>query len=76
LAYQPPANSNFLSGQTSHQQPVSNTFLLEQISTSHQPNEHACIVFAPVLALVVVFFHFGTPWYFNVSSDSRREEEK
>jgi hypothetical protein len=34
LAYQPPTNSNFLSEQT-------NTFLSEQISTSHQPNEQA-----------------------------------
>jgi hypothetical protein len=37
LAYQPPANSTFLSQQISHQQPVSSTFLLEQTSTSHQP---------------------------------------
>jgi hypothetical protein len=37
LAYQPPANSTFLSEQTSHQQPVSSTFLSEQTSTSHQP---------------------------------------
>jgi hypothetical protein len=36
LAYQPPANSTFLSEQTSHQQPASSTFLSEQISTSHQ----------------------------------------
>jgi hypothetical protein len=43
LAYQPPANSTFLSEQTSHQQPASNTFLSEQTSTStsHQPNEQA-----------------------------------
>jgi hypothetical protein len=41
LAYQPPANSTFLSEQTSHQQSVSSTFLSEQISTSHQPNEQA-----------------------------------
>jgi competence CoiA-like predicted nuclease len=42
-AYQPPANSTFLSEQTSHQQSASSTFLLEQISTSHQhqPNEQA-----------------------------------
>jgi hypothetical protein len=33
LAYQPE--------QTSHQQPASSTFLSEQISTSHQPNEQA-----------------------------------
>jgi hypothetical protein len=39
LAYQPPANSTFLSEQTSHQQPASSTFLSEQTSTSHQPNE-------------------------------------
>jgi hypothetical protein len=37
LAYQPPANSTFLSEQTSHQQLASRTFLSEQISTSHQP---------------------------------------
>jgi hypothetical protein len=37
LAYQLPANSTFLSEQTSHQQPANNTFLSEQISTSHQP---------------------------------------
>jgi hypothetical protein len=37
LAYQPPANSTFLSEQTSHQQPASSTFLSEQTSTSHQP---------------------------------------
>jgi hypothetical protein len=37
LAYQPPANSTFLSEQISHQQPVNSTFLSEQISTSHQP---------------------------------------
>jgi plasmid rolling circle replication initiator protein Rep len=41
LAYQPPANSTFLSEQTSHQQSASSTFLSEQISTSHQPNEQA-----------------------------------
>jgi hypothetical protein len=37
LAYQPPANSTFLSEQTSHQQPASSTFLSEQTSTRHQP---------------------------------------
>jgi hypothetical protein len=37
LAYQPPAT--FVSEQTSHQQPVSSTFLSEQTSTSHQPTE-------------------------------------
>jgi hypothetical protein len=36
-AYQPPASSIFLSQQTSHQQSDNNTFLSEQISTSHQP---------------------------------------
>jgi hypothetical protein len=36
-AYQPPASSTFLSGQTSHQQSAISTFLSEQISTSHQP---------------------------------------
>jgi hypothetical protein len=37
LVYQPPANSTFLSEQTSHQPPASSTFLSEQTSTSHQP---------------------------------------
>jgi hypothetical protein len=37
LAYQPPANSTFLSEQTSHQQPASSTLISEQTSTSHQP---------------------------------------
>jgi hypothetical protein len=37
LAYQPPANSTFLSEQISHQQPASSTFLSEQTSTNHQP---------------------------------------
>jgi hypothetical protein len=37
LAYQPLANSTFLSEGISHHQPVSSTFLSEQISTSHQP---------------------------------------
>jgi hypothetical protein len=37
LAYQPSANSTFLSEQTSHQQPASSTSLSEQTSTSHQP---------------------------------------
>jgi hypothetical protein len=41
LAYQPPANSTFLSEQTSHQQPDSSAFLSAQTSTSHQPNEQA-----------------------------------
>jgi hypothetical protein len=40
-AYQPPANSTFLSEQTSHQRSVGGTFLSKQISTSHQPNEQA-----------------------------------
>jgi hypothetical protein len=37
LAYQQPANSTFLSEQTSHQQSANSIFLSEQISTSHQP---------------------------------------
>jgi hypothetical protein len=37
LANRPPANSTFLSQQTSHQQSANITFLSEQISTSHQP---------------------------------------
>jgi hypothetical protein len=36
LAYQPPANTIFLSKRISHQQPTSRTFLLEQISIGHQ----------------------------------------
>jgi hypothetical protein len=35
LAYQPPANSTFLSEQTSHQQPASSTFLR---TNKHQPS--------------------------------------
>jgi hypothetical protein len=41
LPYQPPANSTFLSKQTSHQQPASNTFLSELTSISHRPIEQA-----------------------------------
>jgi hypothetical protein len=37
LAYQPPANSTFLSEQINHQQPASSTLLSQQTSTSHQP---------------------------------------
>jgi hypothetical protein len=37
LAYQPPANSTFLSEQISHQQPANSTFLSEQTSINHQP---------------------------------------
>jgi hypothetical protein len=40
-AYQPPANSTFLSERTSHQQPASSTLLSEQTSTSHQSTEQA-----------------------------------
>jgi hypothetical protein len=39
LAYQPLANSTFLSQQTSRQQPTNRTLLSEQTSTSHQPTE-------------------------------------
>jgi hypothetical protein len=35
FAYQPPANSTFLSERISHQQPASSTFLLEQMSTNY-----------------------------------------
>jgi hypothetical protein len=38
LSYQPPANSTFISEQTSHQQLASSTFLSEQTSNSYQPN--------------------------------------
>jgi hypothetical protein len=41
LAYQTPTGSTFISEQTSHQQPASGIFLSDQISTSHQQNEHA-----------------------------------
>jgi hypothetical protein len=37
LAYQPPTSSTFLLEQINHQQSAHNTFLSEQISTSHQP---------------------------------------
>jgi hypothetical protein len=37
LGYQPPDSSTFLSGEISHQQPGNITFLLEKISSSHQP---------------------------------------
>jgi hypothetical protein len=37
LAHQALANNTFLSEQTIHLQPASSTFLLEQISTNHQP---------------------------------------
>jgi hypothetical protein len=40
--YQPPANSTFLSEQTSHQQSANSTFLSEQISTSHEPPAKSC----------------------------------
>jgi hypothetical protein len=44
LAYQPPANSIFLSQQTSHQQPASSILLSEQTSINHQPpaNQTGC----------------------------------
>jgi hypothetical protein len=43
LAYQPPANSIFLSEQTSNEQPASSTFLSDESASaiSHQPNEQA-----------------------------------
>jgi hypothetical protein len=44
LDYQPPANNNFLSEQTSYQQSASSTFLSEQKSApaiNHQPNDQA-----------------------------------
>jgi hypothetical protein len=41
LAYQPPTSGTLFSEQTSHQQPTSNIFLSEKISTSHQSNEQA-----------------------------------
>jgi hypothetical protein len=46
-AYQPPANSTFLSEQTSHRQSASSTFLSEQISTSHR---------GPFVVLFPLFF--------------------
>jgi hypothetical protein len=36
-AYQPPANSTFLSERISHPQPASSTLLSKQTSTNHQP---------------------------------------
>jgi hypothetical protein len=47
LAYQPPANSTFLSEQTSHQQPASCTFLSNKSApaTSNQPNEQAAALY-------------------------------
>jgi hypothetical protein len=41
LSYQPPANSTFLSEQTSHQQSASSTFSQNKPAPaiSHQPNE-------------------------------------
>jgi hypothetical protein len=44
LVYQPPANSTFLSDQTSHQQDDSSTFLSEQTSTRHHPNDQVVAV--------------------------------
>jgi hypothetical protein len=43
LAYLPPANSIFLSEQTSHHQPTSSTFSQNKPvpTISHQPNEEA-----------------------------------
>jgi hypothetical protein len=35
------SHSTFLSEQINHQQPANNTFLSEQTSTRHQPNEQA-----------------------------------
>jgi hypothetical protein len=57
LAYQPPANSTFLSEQTSHQQPASSTFLSEQTSTSHQPpaKRTGCICVVNILHTLVQF---------------------
>jgi hypothetical protein len=50
LAYQPPANSTFLSEQTSHQQLASSIFLSEQTSTNHQtPAKRTGLWFEAVL---------------------------
>jgi hypothetical protein len=48
------ANSIFLSEQISHQQLANSTFSSQQISTSHQPNEHAGPVHLCLFTLVVV----------------------
>jgi hypothetical protein len=58
LAYQPPANSTFLSEQTSHQQSASSTFLSEQISTSHQPpaKRTGCLLVGYLLFVQKVYF--------------------
>jgi hypothetical protein len=55
LAYQPPANSTFLSQQISHQQPANSTLLSEQTSTSHQPpaNRTGWITFSPYFSSVM-----------------------
>jgi hypothetical protein len=45
LPYQPPDNNIFLSGQTSHQQPASSTFLSKRISTCHQPPTKRVLLF-------------------------------
>jgi hypothetical protein len=57
LAYQPPANSTFLSEQTSHQQPASSTLLSEQTSTS-QPNrlDESMIQLMSLMGLVIIGF--------------------
>jgi hypothetical protein len=60
LAYQPPANSTFLSEQTSHQQPANSTFLSEQTSTSHQPpaNRTGCLYISDEAIVIKLNFFF------------------
>jgi hypothetical protein len=63
LAYQPPANSTFVSEQTSHQQPANSTFLSEQTSTSHQPPAKRT-----GRILILPSFNFQVVWFFVTSN--------
>jgi hypothetical protein len=58
-AYQPPANSTFLSEQTSHQQSASSTLLSAQINTSHHPP-------AKTNKLLVREYHITTPYFTKI----------
>jgi hypothetical protein len=61
LAYQPSANSTFLSEQISHQQPASSIFLSEQISTNHQ--QPGCVMLSIN----------NTSLYYYLNSNQRQE---
>jgi hypothetical protein len=65
LAYQPPASSNFLSEQISHQQSASSTFLSEQISTSHQPPAKRTGCKSVVFAVDLPHIYLKTNWFAN-----------